>query len=40
MSALKIDQIYEKIYLVENIVEKCTNCDQISHENQTKLSLD
>lgn len=40
MSALKIDQIYEKIYLVENIVEKCTNCDHPSHENQTKLSLD
>ena len=30
MSTLKIEQIYEKIHLIESIVEKCTNNPQNS----------
>ena len=29
MSALKIEQIYEKIHIIEKIVEKCTESGQI-----------
>jgi len=36
MSALKVEQIYEKIYLIESIVEKCTNAD----DNKSLMSLD
>ena len=29
MSALKIEQIYNKIHMIEQIVDKCTNAGQV-----------
>ena len=29
MSALKVEQIYEKIHLIEGIVDKCTNSAEL-----------
>ena len=40
ISALKIEQIYEKIHLIETMVENCTKNPQDTEARPKSLSLD